>query len=170
MKNITKGEHFSRGYLEENFPFANHWSRPRITHGHLFLSFLYIDIGSKSTFIPIDVPGSPRVYHPILHIGDHAHLKGDYYCDHLCLCQICLWIGLLSSLSMATLSCMVSKLAIDKAITPFFNSWVLDLVWCIGLGPRVLFSEPIVFGFRFFFYYISLRRQFLINSYTQVNI
>ena len=106
-------------------------------------------------------PSSSRVYHPVLRIGDYAHLRRDYYCSHLCLCQICLWIGLLSSLPVATLSCMVSRLATNKAITLFFNSWVLDLVWCIGLGPKVLFPGPIVFGFRFFFYYISLRRQFL---------
>ena len=67
----------------------------------------------------------------------------------------------LSSLPMATLSCMVSRLAANKAITLLINSWVLDLICCVELSPRVLFSGPIIFGVGFFLYYISFRRQFL---------
>ena len=102
--------------------FANHWSRSWITYEHLFLSFLYSGIGSKCTSIPTNVLGSPRVYRPVLHIGDHAHLRGDYWCDHFCLCQICLWIGLLNSLPVVTLSCMVSKNIIVE-VNPYILPW-----------------------------------------------
>ena len=128
-----------------------------MAYEHLFLSFIYHGIGSKCNSIAINVPLSPRVYYPVLHIGDHARLRGYYYCDHVCLCQIWLWVCLLSSLPMVTLSCMVTKFTTDKAITPLFNGWVLSLVCCIRLGLRVLFSGSTVFWLGFFFYNISLR-------------
>ena len=123
----------------------------------MFLFFLYHGIGSECSSIAIDVPCSLRVYHLVLHIGDHAHLRGDYCCDHLCFYQVCLWFCLLSSLPMVALSCMVTRFATNKVITPFFNGWVMGLVHWVGFGLRVLFSRPTVFWFGFFFYHINVR-------------
>ena len=46
------------------------------------------------------------------------------------------WVNLLNSLSMATLSCMVSRLTIGKVVTLLFNSRILELFDMLGLALR----------------------------------
>lgn len=122
--------------------------------------FLYCGIGSASTSIATYIFGSSRVYHSVFHTGEQAHLGEDYRSDYFCLCYVCYWVGLLKSLLVVALSCMMSNFAIDKGIAWFFDSWVLNLVCCIGFGLRVLLYKPIVIRHRFVFYHINLKGQF----------
>ena len=91
-------------------------------------------------FISTYVLGSPRVYHPVLHTGDHAHLRGDCNNDYLYLYQICFRVEFISFLPMATLGYMMARFAIDKAVTLFF--------FIVGLWT-LFFELGLVFQFCF---------------------